>query len=102
MFERACEPQGRCDNDQYSFKAYLARWMAQSAVVVPAIRNTVTNLLTASAQAAAQACSGGTNGTVCGQKWYVEWYDGSYGVGQQLSALETVQALILLQNGTAI
>lgn len=71
--------------------------MAQAAVLVPSIYDTVTNLLTESAQAAAQSCSGETNSTVCGQKWYVGGYDGSFGVGQQLSALETVQALLLLQ-----
>lgn len=98
MFERACEPQNNCNNDQFSFKAYLARWMAQAAVLAPSIKDSVTTLLTASAQAAAQSCSGQTNGTVCGQKWYVGGYDGSFGVGQQLSALETVQALLLLHH----
>lgn len=71
--------------------------MAQAANLTPSIKDTVTTLLTTSAQAAAQACSGQTNGTVCGQKWYVGGYDGSFGVGQQLSALETVQALLLLR-----
>jgi hypothetical protein len=33
-------------------------------------------------------------------KWYVGGYDGVYGVGQQMSALETVQSLLLL-DGTA-
>ena len=84
-----------------SFKAYLARWMAQAAIVAPFIKDTVMQLLTASAQAAAQSCSGNTNGTVCGQKWYTGGYDGSFGVGQQLSALETVQALLLLQGNVS-
>lgn len=96
MYEPACEPSGKCNNDQFSFKAYLARWIAQAANLAPSIKDTATTLLTTSAQAAAQACSGQTNGTVCGQKWYVGGYDGSFGVGQQLSALETVQALLLL------
>jgi len=82
-----------------SFKAYLARWMAQAAIVAPSIKPNVTMLLSASAQAAAQACSGDFNGTVCGQKWYVGGYDGNFGVGQQLSALETVQSLLWLLHG---
>ena len=96
MYEWACEPHNNCDNDQYSFKAYLSRWMTQASVVAPFISGHVNTLLTASAQAAAEACSGGANGTVCGQKWYVGGYAGSFGIGQQLSALETVQAMMVL------
>lgn len=95
MYE-GCEPENTCTPDEYSFKAFLARWMAQSAIQVPAIKDTVTKVLTVSAQAAAQSCSGGTNHKVCGTKWYVGGYDGNYGPGQQLCALETVQALLLL------
>jgi mannan endo-1,6-alpha-mannosidase len=96
MYEAACEPINTCDTDQFSFKAYLSRWMAKSAVVAPYISAPVSKLLTASAEAAARSCSGGRNGTVCGQKWYVGGYDGSTGIGQDLSALETVQSLLLL------
>ena len=97
MYEWACETHGTCDTDQYSFKAYLSRWMAQSAIVAPYITAPVHEVLNTSAIAAAQSCSGGNDSTTCGQKWYVNGYDGSHGVGQQLSALETVQALLLLQ-----
>ena len=99
MYEYACEPTNNCDNDQYSFKAYLARWMAKSSIVAPYIADSVNTLLTRSAQAAAQACSGGSDGTTCGQKWYIGGYDGVYGVGQELSALETVHSLLLLRDG---
>jgi len=98
MFEYACEPYDSCNNDQDSFKAYLARWMAKSAVLMPSIAPSVTNLLSRSALAAAQSCSGGDNNQTCGPKWYVGGYDGSYGPGQELSALETVQGLLLLAN----
>lgn len=96
MFEFACEPYDNCNYDQHSFKAYLARWMAKSAILMPSIAESVTKLLTASATAAAQSCSGGDNKQTCGQKWYVGGYDGNYGVGQEMSALETVQSLLLL------
>jgi len=99
MYEPQCEPDGTCNNDQFSFKAYLSRWMAKSAIVAPYIAGPVSTLLTRSAEAAAQACSGGQSGSMCGQRWYVGGYDGSYGVGQELSALETVQALLLLREG---
>ncbi|KAK5723806.1 i-AAA protease yme1 [Elasticomyces elasticus] len=101
MYEPACEPDGTCNTDQFSFKAYLARWMSKSAIVAPYIAGSVNKLLTQSAQAAAQACSGGVSGTTCGQRWYVGGYDGSYGVGQELSALETVQGLLLLRDNAA-
>ncbi|OQO13363.1 hypothetical protein B0A48_01591 [Cryoendolithus antarcticus] len=96
LYEFACEPENTCNNDQFSFKAYMSRWLAKSAIIAPYILPEVRTLLTLSALAAAQSCSGGNDGTTCGQKWYVGGYDGSYGVGQQLSALETVQALLLL------
>ncbi|KAK4553055.1 i-AAA protease yme1 [Recurvomyces mirabilis] len=97
MYEPACELDQTCNYDQLSFKAYLARWLSKSAVVAPYIASSVNALLTRSAQAAAQSCSGGQYGNTCGQKWYVDGYDGSYGVGQELSALETVQSLLLLR-----
>lgn len=97
MYEWACETYGTCDRDQLSFKAYLSRWMAQSAIVAPYIAAPVQHYLNVSANAAAQSCSGGNDSQTCGQKWYVQGFDGSSGVGQQLSALETVQALLLLQ-----
>lgn len=97
MYEPACEPSGTCDPDQFSFKAYLSRWMAKASIVAPYLSTQVTALLSRTALAVAQSCSGGPNLTTCGQKWYVGGFDGSSGVGQQLSALETVQALLLLQ-----
>lgn len=97
MYEFACEPQNSCNNDQYSFKAYLARWMSQAAIVAPYIADAVWPLLARSATAAAESCTGGATGEVCGTRWYTGGYDGISGVGQSLSALETVQSLLLLR-----
>lgn len=114
MYEASCEPFSTCNHDQYSFKAYLARWLSKSAVVYPSITDSIAQRLRASALAAAQSCSGPTVTQSCGQKWYTGGYDGSFGVGkkslrsvhltaktkhstgQQMSALETVQSLLLL------
>jgi len=52
-------------------------------------------LLQASAQAAAQSCSGGTDGVTCGTKWYTAGWDNTYGVGQQMNALEIFQAQLI-------
>lgn len=103
MFEAACEASGNCDTDQQSFKAYLSRSMAATTQVAPFTADTIMPLLQTSAQAAAKQCSGtagpyGTLGNVCGLQWTKQSaYDGSFGVGQQLAAMEVIQSN-LIQN----
>lgn len=100
MYEAACEKgeNGRkCNIDQQSFKAYLSRFLAKTAVMAPFTKDKVSNWLRKSAVAAAKSCSGGESGTVCGSKWYTGVWDGTDGVGQQLSALEVTQALLMLR-----
>lgn len=94
MYEHACEQVDRCDTDMKSFKGYLSRFMYASSLMVPTLQAKVQPLLNASAVAAAGACSGGGNSTTCGQKWYVGGFDGNVGLGQEMSALETVQGLL--------
>ncbi|KAJ9623277.1 hypothetical protein H2203_006217 [Taxawa tesnikishii (nom. ined.)] len=95
MYEVACEPSNNCDVDQLSFKAYLARWMAASTKVAPWLYNQVQPYLAASAAAAAKSCSGGTDGVTCGTKWNLGQWDGTYGVGQQMCALEVIQSNLI-------
>ena len=95
MYEPACETVNTCDNDQYSFKGYLSRFMWATTLLAPFTRDVITSLLAPSTQAAAAACSGGADNVTCGQKWYVGGYDGNFGVGQQMSALETIQGLLI-------
>ncbi|KAI1437972.1 mannan endo-1,6-alpha-mannosidase DCW1-like protein [Xylaria sp. CBS 124048] len=94
MFERDCEPFGTCDTDMKSFKGYLSRFMGATAQLMRSTHGDVQELLSASAVAAGKACSGGDNETVCGEKWYIGGYDGNPGLGQQMTSLETVQALL--------
>jgi hypothetical protein len=94
LFEQACEPYNTCNNDQYSFKAYASRYLAKTALLAPYALPAIRTLLTTSARAAAQACSSGADNATCGQKWYVGGFDGNVGIGQQMSALEAVQALL--------
>ncbi|PBP28869.1 family 76 glycosyl hydrolase [Diplocarpon rosae] len=94
MYEPPCETVNTCNTDQFSFKGYLSRFMWSTSLVAPFTVNSITMLLRASSQAAAASCSGGTDGVTCGMRWYVGGWDGKYGVGQQMSALETIQGLL--------
>ncbi|KAI9845621.1 MAG: hydrolase 76 protein [Sclerophora amabilis] len=96
MYEFACEPQGTCNSDRKSFKAYTARWMAAATKLAPFVSEQVMSRLRTSAVAAAQQCSGGTDGVTCGMRWTqkTEW-DGYYGIGEQMSALQVIQSLLI-------
>jgi mannan endo-1,6-alpha-mannosidase len=48
-----------------------------------------------SAIAASRSCSGGFDGVTCGTKLYTGGWDGTWGVGQQLSALDIVQLVLV-------
>ena len=91
MVEVACEDAGTCNTDQLSFKAYLSRWLAATAILAPFTAPTIQPMLATSAQAAAKQCVGGSKGTICGTKWTTGTWDGTTGVGQQMCALEVVQ-----------
>jgi len=97
MWEHACEGVNKCNTDMKSFKGYMSRFMWASTQMQPALAPTVDKYLQTSAGAAANACTGGKDGNQCGQKWYVGGFDGSIGLGQQMSALETVQGLLVKQ-----
>jgi mannan endo-1,6-alpha-mannosidase len=91
MFEKMCERKAACNVDQLSFKAYLARWMANAVTLLPAFQGTIIPLLHASAEGAKKSCTGGGNGQMCGSRWDVP-FDGLIGVGQQMSALDIMRA----------
>lgn len=91
LLEVACAPSGNCNTDQQAFRAILARALAVSKDLD---QTKVDTVLKASAQGAAAACSGGSNGTACGSDWSSGRYDGSTGLGQDLSALEIMLANI--------
>lgn len=95
MFENACEEAGTCDNDQFSFKGYLARFMWDATIMAAFTKPAISAVLSTSALAAAKTCTAGSDGVACGQKWYVGGYDGNMGIGQQMSALEVVQGLLV-------
>jgi mannan endo-1,6-alpha-mannosidase len=81
--------------DQRSFKGYLSRWMAQTAQMAPFTYDTIIKRLRASAQAAAKTCTGGINENVCGLKWTEQKWDKTKDFGQQMAALEVIQANLI-------
>lgn len=97
MFEHACELVGSCNTDMLSFRAFLSRFMWATTQMMPSTLSDVQAVLNVSAVAAGKACSGGDNSTVCGHTWWTGAYDNSHGLGQQISALETVQGLLVQQ-----
>ena len=97
MEEYACELNGLCDVDQRSFKGYLARWFGFTVQLVPWTADFIMPKLRASAEAAAAQCSG-RGGNICGLRWTQgSDYDGSAGVGEQMAALEVMQANLVSQ-----
>lgn len=101
MYEATCERntggQGGepCNTDQRSFKAYLSRWLAATTLLAPWTADTIMPLLRTSALAAAQSCSGGSDDVTCGNRWWAEGWDGLWGVGEQISALEVIQSNLI-------
>jgi mannan endo-1,6-alpha-mannosidase len=95
MWEIACEGVNTCNYDQWSFKAYLSRFMWATTKLAPFTYTTIRKSLITSAQAAAKQCTGGPDGEECGAKWYVSKNDGIFGPGQQMAALETIQGLLI-------
>jgi mannan endo-1,6-alpha-mannosidase len=95
MVEYLCEEQQICNQDQKSFKAYLSRWMAVTALLKPNTWDTIMPLLGSSGVAAAQTCTGGDTGSKCSAQWYSNVHTGETGVGEQMSALAVVSANLL-------
>lgn len=95
MIEAACEPYaGGCGTDGLTFKSFTVRWMVVTAQLVPEVADTVWPLIKNSAEGAAAQCVG-DSGTACGYHWNETTWDGTTGVGQQMSALAPIQAMMI-------
>ncbi|ODV85600.1 glycoside hydrolase family 76 protein [[Candida] arabinofermentans NRRL YB-2248] len=95
IYERQCEVSGTCNNDQRSFKSIFSRCLGLTAKLVPDYHDQIMTIITASAKGAAISCSGGSDGHTCGQNWGYGSWDGWYGLGEQISALEVMQNLLI-------
>ncbi len=95
--EVGCEPYNDCSTDGLTFKSFTIRWLVLCAQLVPQTADMIWPYIQASAQGAAGQCSGPDNSN-CGYHWLTTTWDGTTGVGQQMSALAAVQANMLLVN----
>lgn len=108
IVEVGCEltSPASCNTDQKSFKAYLTRWLASTSQLAPFTSVTIADFLLKSAKAAAAQCTGGTNGTACGLKWVTDGktgtWDGTTGVGEEMSALEVIQSTLIGQTAAPV
>ena len=97
IYEHMCQESGNCNNDQRSFKSIVSRCLGQTAVLVSSYTDKVMTIINKSASGAASSCSGGSDGHTCGINWSYGSWDGWYGLGEQISALEVIQNTLVLQ-----
>lgn len=90
MYEQACQAAGTCNTDQRCFKGIFSRFLGSTALLVPSLQNDIMTKLNASATAAAASCSGGSDGHTCGLNWFENGWDGKYGLGEQICALDVI------------
>ncbi|ODV64713.1 mannan endo-1,6-alpha-mannosidase [Hyphopichia burtonii NRRL Y-1933] len=93
MYEAACQNSNNCNQDQRSFKAFFSRFLGLTSVLIPQTYDIIHSWLVDSANAAASSCSGGLDGHTCGLSWTNGSWDGYYGLGEQMCALEVMTNL---------
>lgn len=97
MYEQACQRIHTCKTDQRAFRAYLARCLALTAMMVPETYDTIYSHLVTTAKGVAQSCVGGYDHHTCGQNWSYPGWDSYYGLGEQMSSLEVMQNVLMGQ-----
>lgn len=102
MQEQACENVDTCNTDQLSFKAYFSQWLAATSALAPFTASTIYPLLAASSVAAAKTCTAGSTGTHCGFQYTQGTNDGSFGIGQQMSALGVITSSMVTVPGEKV
>jgi len=85
LYEPSCT--NGCTLPQRAYKALLARWMARTAFVAPFVTSQIQQMLSQNGQAIADNCSGGQNSNCS--------IGGNFGLGEQMTALDSVNALLV-------
>lgn len=94
MTETTCVSVGKCNQDQRSFRSLFSRFLGLTATLIPETSNQIIQgWMYPSAMAAAQSCSGDGKAT-CGQSWSLGGWDGIWGLGEQMGALECILSLV--------
>lgn len=91
LFEYQCDQFGRCNNDQRAFRAIVARTLGNVVQLAPPYAERAQKIIDNSALGAAASCSGGSDQRTCGINWAINEWDGWYGLGEQIAALEVIQ-----------
>lgn len=91
MYEAACQPSGQCNNDQRSFKGIFSRFLGLTCLMAPTLSDEIQSYLKDTTVGVLSSCTGGTDGHTCGLNWGNGSWDGYYGLGEQMSALEALQ-----------
>lgn len=88
MYEAACQPTNRCNNDQRCFKAIFSRFLGHVMVMAPPMSAKIMEYMQTTVPGVLSSCSGGSDGHTCGLNWGYGGWDGMYGLGEQMCALE--------------
>lgn len=96
LVDITCEPIGKCDRNQITFKAYYSTWLAFMTTIVSSTYDLVMPRMLSSAVAAAETCVGpGLNtNTACGIQWYTRTFDYA-GLEQQMAVLGGLNAALV-------
>ncbi|KAL5604719.1 uncharacterized protein BROUX77_004905 [Berkeleyomyces rouxiae] len=94
-FEPACETDLTCTTDMWSFKGYVARWLASVTKVAPYTHDTILPVLRTSASKAIAQCTGDAFGRQCGFSWTKGTFDNKTGCGQEMNVMSTVSSLLV-------
>lgn len=86
-----------CNNDQRSFKAYYIRWVAVATKWAPWLNDLVQPYFLSTAQAVSTSCNYGDGGIDCGQRWDEGSFFNATGPGEQMCALEAMNAMLIQQ-----
>lgn len=95
MQETTCAPSKRCNNDQRLFRSLWLRCLHLTMHLIPETKGTIYPYIQKLAQGAANSCSGGSDGVTCGMDWSNATWDGYFGLGEQMLALEVILATLV-------
>lgn len=92
MYEAACQPSAQCNNDQRCFNGIFSRFLGLTCLMAPSLNDEIQKYLADTSIGVLKSCTGGTDGHTCGLNWgHTDGWDGFYGLGEQMSALEALQ-----------